>query len=215
MEKMSYFLTEVYRRPSIIVAEQLAKTRITPNQLSFLSIVSGAIACLFLSTGTYSYLLIGAFFTHLALFFDYLDGPVAKLKNMQTKLGEWVDLTCSNLADFLILLGIIIASYQQNPHVCVWIFGTITMGIRFMLKNMQAMLKTIDCWEKMVDYGMSKHFLKNFFYTRHFIYYGVAVFCLLNRPYWFLVVATFYGTLFYLSATMMAYWKILKKSSTR
>ncbi|MHC1635888.1 MAG: sugar phosphate nucleotidyltransferase [Candidatus Methanospirareceae archaeon] len=74
----------------------------TPNQVSFLSFAVAAIsAFLFLLLHP----IIGAILIQIASILDGCDGEIARLKNMRTAIGGFIDAVLDRYADALILLG--------------------------------------------------------------------------------------------------------------
>jgi len=94
---------------------------LTPNQISCINFfVNNLLAVFFFSRGTYLGNLLGLFFCALSAIFDYIDGAIAQTKQMQTKLGSWLD----PMLDFM----------WQNMLVCSIIYGIISAkGVTFWL----------------------------------------------------------------------------------
>ncbi len=97
------------------------KLGVTPNQISLINFfVNNLLAVFFFSRGTYLGNLLGLFFCGLSAIFDYIDGAIAQTKQMQTKLGGWLD----PMLDFV----------WQNMLICAIIYGVIlTKGVTFWL----------------------------------------------------------------------------------
>lgn len=66
-------------------------TTITPNQISIFSIIPGVLGIVFLAQGGYMNVLLGAVFSFLYLLLDATDGMVARIKNLKSPLGTWID----------------------------------------------------------------------------------------------------------------------------
>lgn len=188
--------------------EKVAGTGLTPNGISCLGILCAVITGFLLATNVYSLQLLGMFFAQLTFFCDNLDGNVARLKGIQSVVGEWVDLTCSQVADFFVLLGVTIGAYQHNPSVYIWLLGFFAIGFRFLNKNLQISLTSLAMWNEMVDYSGEKKFMKQFLYTRHLIYFLLIWACLFNKLYWYFLFISFYGFLFYFTSVVFIYRKL-------
>ena len=76
--------------------------KITPNQVSILSFVVGLISsvCFFIGQGV-----IGGVLIQISSILDGSDGEIARLKHMQSSLGDFIDAVLDRYADGLILLG--------------------------------------------------------------------------------------------------------------
>lgn len=90
----------------------LAKTTLTPNQITVMSMVSGILAGIFLSLGTYESGIWGVIFYEFACLLDNSDGDIARLKNMQTELGAKLDILCDVVTDGALFIGIFLGAYK-------------------------------------------------------------------------------------------------------
>jgi len=97
------------------------KLGLTPNQISLINFfINNLLAVFFFSRGTYLGNILGLVFCGLSAIFDYIDGAIAQTKQMQTKLGGWLD----PMLDFI----------WQNMLICAIIYGIIsTRGVTFWL----------------------------------------------------------------------------------
>jgi CDP-diacylglycerol--serine O-phosphatidyltransferase len=76
-----------------------------PNFITILNLVSGVIACVFIFKPD---LITASVFIGMALFFDFLDGALARLLKVQSPLGEQLD----SLAD--------VVSFGVAPGLILW-----------------------------------------------------------------------------------------------
>jgi phosphatidylglycerophosphate synthase len=92
---------------AIPLAEFLHKnTKLTANQVTFLSGIAGTISAAFFFAGGYANLVWGAIFHELYFLFDCVDGKLARLRHSHSNLGFWLDLNCGryvNLISFVAL----------------------------------------------------------------------------------------------------------------
>ena len=88
------------------------KLSITANQISVICLVLGLISVAFLFNNHYLFVI----FMILHLFFDKLDGVVARLTNSVTKSGEWLDYYIDQFVA-IILLGK--SFFFLNPYLVV------------------------------------------------------------------------------------------------
>ena len=93
------------------IALALAKTKITPNQISMLSILMALISMLaFYFSATHEYLLIvAAIFIQLRLLCNLFDGMVAVEYNKKSHLGDLYNDLPDRFADLFIILGLSLA----------------------------------------------------------------------------------------------------------
>ncbi len=118
------------------IAQTIARTKITPNQISILSIVMSIIAMLaFLFSDSYNYLLpIAALFIQLRLLCNLFDGMIAIEYKKKSYLGGIYNDLPDRFADAFIILGLSFAA-QNRPYALYigWIgvfFSVMTAYIR-------------------------------------------------------------------------------------
>ena len=85
----------------------IAKTKITPNQLTFTGLLVNCGVAFLIAKGNLSYLLIGVLIW-VAGFFDALDGSVARAKGRTTVFGSFWDSVLDRYADSVIYFGILV-----------------------------------------------------------------------------------------------------------
>lgn len=64
---------------------------ISANQVTYLSLLSGTIGCLFLAFGTYKGMIIGALLVNIYALLDNVDGSMARCTNSCSKYGAFLD----------------------------------------------------------------------------------------------------------------------------
>ncbi|MHA1948029.1 MAG: CDP-alcohol phosphatidyltransferase family protein, partial [Candidatus Hodarchaeales archaeon] len=79
--------------------------KITPNQVSFLSLIVALISSGFFFFGN---AILGAIFIQLSNTFDHSDGEIARLKHKQSPFGDFLDAVFDRTADIFVYLGILI-----------------------------------------------------------------------------------------------------------
>lgn len=85
------FNDKVERKISIYFTRLLLHTGITANQVTFLDILIGIIACAFLVVGHPWYTFIGAMLLQLWIVFDYVDGEIARYRKSCAISGIYLD----------------------------------------------------------------------------------------------------------------------------
>lgn len=87
---------------------------ISPNQISVLSLLFGF-------AGTYGFWnasplsgLVGALFYELAVILDHTDGEIARLKFLESSLGEWLDFSIDTLIHAALVLGIGVTASRSS-----------------------------------------------------------------------------------------------------
>lgn len=132
-EEDSIFSIYFYRKISLRITKLLVKTSITPNQITFFSLVLSLIAAYFFIFGNYYYALIGVLFLHLSFLFDHVDGEIARYKNLKSLFGAWFDQVTDRIMESLVFVGITIGVYINMNNYLVFIFGMLAVFNLFMV----------------------------------------------------------------------------------
>ncbi len=106
------------RKASEPAARLLAKTRITPNQITWAAF---GIALLSFISFVFGQNIIGGLLVQLSSIVDGIDGSLARLKGMTSAFGGFLDSVLDRYADILIVLGLTWwSSYNESYRgVCV------------------------------------------------------------------------------------------------
>ena len=100
----------------------LAKTGITPNMISVLSLGVSALSCVaYASSSTIGKslgLLLGTLLLGCSSLLDMLDGSLARAKGVAGHFGALLDRTLDRVSEFFFLLGIMIGGYVYPE----WVF---------------------------------------------------------------------------------------------
>ncbi len=110
------------RKASEPMARLLAKTKLTPNQMTW-----GAFGIALLSFVSFIFgqNIIAGLLVQLSSIVDCMDGGVARLKGMTSKFGGFLDSVLDRYADILIVLGLTLwsLSYEAYPDLGIWLAG--------------------------------------------------------------------------------------------
>ncbi|HLC81910.1 MAG TPA: CDP-alcohol phosphatidyltransferase family protein [Candidatus Nanoarchaeia archaeon] len=101
----------------------LAHSRLTPNQITFFSLVLALVGIYFLSTGERLNLIIAGILIFLSKIFDAVDGELARLKGLVTERGGWLDGISDRFKENMLFLGLTFGLYHQSPSPVVWLYG--------------------------------------------------------------------------------------------
>lgn len=93
------------RRGSIYLTVLLSRTRITPNQVTVASIWSGVLGGVLWGAGTHWSFLVGALSLQTMYLLDCVDGELARIKNLQSPKGAYLDLLGHYLVDYCMIMG--------------------------------------------------------------------------------------------------------------
>lgn len=123
----TFFGMYFYRKIATYFTYFLAKTRLSPNQISILSLTFALLGVLFFSFGGYTNFIIGAILIQIGMILDYSDGQIARLKKLGTRRGAWFDVILGMIQNNLIILGIVLGLYKMSHDIFVFIIGFIVL----------------------------------------------------------------------------------------
>jgi phosphatidylglycerophosphate synthase len=111
---------ERFKKFEIGVSKFFSRFPLTPNQYTILSLFFAFIFFYFLVKKN---LLFALIFFFLSGILDFIDGAVARYKNLSTKRGAYLDTIIDRYVEGLFLLGILFLPFQKVilPGYC-WVF---------------------------------------------------------------------------------------------
>jgi choline kinase/phosphatidylglycerophosphate synthase len=116
------------RKISTRISSLLAKTPLTPNQLSISTMFVCVIAAWFVSQPDYLGLAIGGILFQFASIIDGCDGEVAKLKFLGSQFGEWVDTVADNISYVVFFSAFVYGVYQYSGEARVFTVAWLALG---------------------------------------------------------------------------------------
>jgi CDP-diacylglycerol--glycerol-3-phosphate 3-phosphatidyltransferase len=97
-KSIAYYLT-------VPVARLLAKTPVTPNELSVFGFLLSIVTAVLIAYGGH---FIAAFVMLFSGYFDIIDGALARYKGQSTQFGAVLDSTLDRVSESVVLLGILV-----------------------------------------------------------------------------------------------------------
>ena len=110
----------VYYPLSRFVVRWLAKTPVTPNQVTLIQPFIAAAAGYLIAMGDPTSLVLGAVTFELRSFLDCVDGGLARAKKMSSPGGHALDALCDWLGVVFLYLGILVHFFRFPPHAGAW-----------------------------------------------------------------------------------------------
>jgi len=117
----------LYRPVSLPLSRLLVRTPITPNQISLVVAILGAIGIYFTAQYSYDAVVIGSSIILVAAYLDGCDGEIARLKLRSSRLGAWVDTITDEFTTVFYLAALGYHNYLHRPEP--WVAGTIVFGV--------------------------------------------------------------------------------------
>src|SRR5689334_8861443 len=120
------FTEYVARPPAAVVVWALAKTPITPNQVTFLSaVVAAGAAAMFALLPGYGWLLAAAAVFELSFVLDCVDGMLARLRKIASPLGHLLDFLMDELKAMFIYGCVAVRLWRDTGHDYILIVGIV------------------------------------------------------------------------------------------
>ena len=123
------------RPMSLFVTRRLVRTNITPNQMTIVANLIGALGVILVFQGTWTTLAIGALLVHAQSVLDGCDGEIARLKFRSSRLGEWLDNVLDDQVNIGYGIGLGFAATALTGQD-VWRWIGLAGGIAFFLHNL-------------------------------------------------------------------------------
>lgn len=117
-------LREQYKRAMAPIGRALARTGITPNMITGLTVLVALISTYFFYLGS---LLIGLAIMIFAVVLDMFDGAVARAADLATPFGATFDHTLDRYAEFLFILGLMLGPVASTDKYVPWFWGFFTL----------------------------------------------------------------------------------------
>jgi len=119
-----YISKHINRKMSEPMARLLAKTKVTPNQMTWAAF---GIALLSFISFVLGYNIIAGLLVQLSSIVDGIDGSLARLKGMTSEFGGFLDSVLDRYADILIVLGLTLWSLAHETYSGIWLAGLLAI----------------------------------------------------------------------------------------
>jgi phosphatidylglycerophosphate synthase len=106
----------VDRKISWRISYRLARTAVTPNQVTIANTLLGLVCALLFATPNYWARLVGALLFVASITFDGVDGELARLKMSETEFGGKLDVVTDNIVHVAIFVGIYTGVYRASHN---------------------------------------------------------------------------------------------------
>lgn len=116
------------RRFSNFLTRFVIKTPLTPNQITFFSLLVALVSGIFLTNPSYPWILIGGILAQFASIVDGVDGEVARIKFSSSSFGAWFDTVLDRYGDTAVTAGAAIGIYKNYPSSLVILVGILALS---------------------------------------------------------------------------------------
>jgi len=122
-----------YRRVSVHIAHLLAlKTQITPNQVTAIRLILSFIAIPFLVSGRSFYLILGGSIVAVSFVLDYVDGDLARLKNLESGKGELFDVVSDRIITIISIFSLSLGLFRNTNNIFDLLSGATVIALLYM-----------------------------------------------------------------------------------
>jgi phosphatidylglycerophosphate synthase len=116
------------RRVSWRISYRLARTTITPNQVTLFNTVLGFASASMLTVPGYWWRLGGTLLFLLGVTIDGVDGELARLKMRETEWGGKLDMITDNIVHVALFVGLMVGCYRASGSVAYFYLLAILLG---------------------------------------------------------------------------------------
>ncbi|MFP4104970.1 MAG: CDP-alcohol phosphatidyltransferase family protein [Phycisphaerae bacterium] len=126
------------------IARGLVRVKVTPNALSALGIVITTAAGICYAIGSFWFIMLAGALLIFSAACDMLDGAVARLGNMTSRFGAFLDSTLDRYSDFAIYAGIAVYyASREVPNVTFILLSMLAFFNAFMISYTRARAEDI------------------------------------------------------------------------
>ena len=147
------------------ITKQIANFPVKPNHISLVSFLLSLLAAIIIAFKGYSFLVLGALLAQLSSILDGCDGEVARLKNITSKYGGWLDQILDRYADLLLITGLTFHTYYLHQSLYVFLIGILAIGGSLILSYSAIVYDPASKNIQKISYGER---CKNFYYINRF-----------------------------------------------
>lgn len=190
----------IYRKlANILLLNVFKNLSVTPNQISFISLVIVAAGSYFFAFTEYPYILIGALLLHIGYVFDMLDGQYARYKGLSSKFGQWFDPFLDVIKVTFIFISLSYGAYVSTDNPAVFMWGLVAMANSFLtcyiMNTRSQVFKSKGFEIKLkkdiyVGYEITLYLALTFFIVFNIVYQGLIFMATIGALSWIKVYVT-------------------------
>jgi len=156
--KPSHFYEYLFsHRISIYLTKILLYTKITANQVTFISISTGILGALFLSIPKITFSIIGVILIQLWNILDCVDGEIATYKKSKNITGRYFDVLSNYIVEPFIFICLAVGLYLQDGKIFI-LFCGVSSSFSSFLAVLVTSIKHTTLLEKLRYFSHHKHF---------------------------------------------------------
>lgn len=122
------YSTFVVRRLSRHVTSLAVRTRVSPNQITLISLAVGLAAAGAFAVGSLAATVLGAVLLQVSLVVDCVDGEVARFTRRYSELGGWLDAVTDRVKEYAVYAGLAIGAARYGADL--WALAGATIALQ-------------------------------------------------------------------------------------
>ena len=184
----------------------LLKTPATPNKVTVFSFILSIIGAFFFLQGGYKNIVIGALFAFGYIIFDFVDGEIARAKNMISKKGYYMDVLVGFI-NYPMLIFCLAYGLKNNIALIFALLAIIAYPMQYAIIYFYKS-EIIKSKGKISLPVSSKLDFIRYVYGSSLFYPLLLIFCLINKPLALLIFYAIFGNLFWIATAALQYKNI-------
>lgn len=171
----------------------IAKTKITPNQISVSTIFSSVLVAIFFLFSQRYMQIFGAVIFYLTFVLDSVDGKLARLRGTQSEFGAKLDAICDHFSKLIILLALAYSQFYVWGGIQTFIFGLSLIFIHYLFHLFHRILLKRNTYKGYSGYRELLIFKKEL--GEKFIKKGLfpSLYSYSEEKHFFLIIAPMFG----------------------
>jgi len=190
-----------------LLLKPLSLTNITPNMVTFFSFFLGITASVLLALSIYPMLVVLLFF--LSFVFDRVDGGLARIKGITSKIGDFSDSLFDRIIDAMLIFGICynIGGMWMTGFILLFgVYMTFTMGVTILSGNSK---ESMDNTKNLTN---QSGFLRFLIIGRGTRIFALFFFLAINNLSLMILLLAIIQNLYWLTASFVYFVKLRKKA---
>ena len=132
-----------FRRLSHYIVRFLRNTQITPNQITAFRLILAFSAAPFLIIGKEAYLLLGGIISAASFTFDYVDGDLARQKQLESKTGQLLDVLFDRITIIILVFSLSLGLFRNTMTLFDLLLGIMIISLLYMSEIIDTLLEKI------------------------------------------------------------------------
>lgn len=131
----------VLRPPAGLIARAVFRTRVTPNNLTFISFLLAMSSAACYLGGSRPWFAAAGILALLSGIFDCADGMLARAKNLCSHYGAYLDLYLDRIGDFSVLTAMAFGCYRHTGKQFLLVLGLINCAFYLLILSLYYLIR--------------------------------------------------------------------------